>query len=122
MKDTKTMPHNIEAEKSVLGAIFLSPETLATIADELSVEDFYEERNRSVFYALTRLLEKNEKIDLTTVSTELAQINMMSKVGGNYLAELIDFTPTLANLESYIEIVKDYSLKRAMIELSGDIH
>lgn len=47
---------------------------------------------------------------------------MMSKVGGNYLAELIDFTPTLANLESYIEIVKDYSLKRAMIELSGDIH
>lgn len=52
MKDTKTMPHNIEAEKSVLGAIFLSPETLATIADELSVEDFYEERNRSVFMRL----------------------------------------------------------------------
>lgn len=122
MAEVRIMPHSIEAEKSVLGAIFLSPNTLAAIADKLDVEDFYEDRNRSVFNALLRLFERVEKIDFTTVSTELAQLKMMGRVGGDYLAELIDFTPTLAHLDSYVEIVKDFSLKRAMIELSGEIY
>src|SRR5690554_3988037 len=116
------MPHSIEAEKSVLGAIFLSPNTIANIADKLDVVDFYEERNRNVFHALTNIFQRDEKIDFTTVSTELARLKVMSKVGGDYLAELVDFTPTLANLDSYIEIVRDFSLKRAMIKLSGDIY
>lgn len=122
MTEVKIMPHSIEAEKSVLGAIFLSPNTIANIADKLDVVDFYEERNRNVFHALTNIFQRDEKIDFTTVSTELARLKVMSKVGGDYLAELVDFTPTLANLDSYIEIVRDFSLKRAMIKLSGDIY
>lgn len=122
MTKVRVMPHSIEAEKSVLGAIFLNPTTLANIADKLTIEDFYEERNRGIFHALLRLFERQEKIDFTTTSTELAHLKLMGKVGGDYLSELIDFTPTLAHLESYVEIVRDFSLKRAMIELSGDIH
>lgn len=122
MTEVRIMPHSIEAEKSVLGAIFLSPNVLANILDKLNIEDFYEQRNRSIFHAFGRLFDKKEKIDFTTVSTELAHLKMMGKVGGDYLAELVDFTPTLANLDSYIEIVRDFSLKRAMIELSGDIY
>lgn len=122
MTEVRIMPHSIEAEKSVLGAIFLSPNVLANILDKLNIEDFYEQRNRSIFHALSRLFEKKEKVDFTTVSTELAHLKMMGKVGGDYLAELVDFTPTLANLDSYIEIVRDFSLKRAVIELSGNIY
>lgn len=122
MAEQRIMPHSIEAEKSVLGAIFLNPQSMPNIADKLTIEDFYETRNRGIYHALIRLFEKGERIDFTTVSTELAQLKLMGRVGGDYLSELIDFTPTLANLESYIEIVRDFSLKRAMIEISGDIY
>lgn len=122
MAEVRMMPHSLEAEKSVLGAIFLNPQTLPNIADKLTIEDFYETRNRGIYHALIRLFEKSERIDFTTVSTELAQLNIMGKIGGDYLSELVDFTPTLANLESYIEIVRDFSLKRAMITISGDIY
>ncbi len=118
----RTMPHNLEAEKSVLGAIFLSPEVLPTIADKLSVDDFYGEKNKRVYIALLQLLNKNEKIDSTTVSVELASLKAMNMVGVDYLSELVDFTPSLANLESYVEIVKDYALKRAMILVTGEIY
>ncbi len=122
MAEPRVLPHNIEAEKSVLGAIFLDPRVLANVADKLILEDFYEDRNRSIFLALTRLLEKGAKIDLTTVSTELAQLKVMGRVGADYLSELIDYTPTLTNLDSYIEIVRDFSLKRAMIAVTSEIY
>ncbi|NLN50529.1 MAG: replicative DNA helicase [Acholeplasmataceae bacterium] len=122
MVNSRIMPHNVDAEKSVLGAIFLSPGVLASVADKLSVDDFFELKNKRVYFALLRLLEKAEKIDFTTISAELASLKSMDQVGVDYLSELVDFTPTLANLESYIEIVKDYSLKRAMISVSGEIY
>ena len=91
MKDTKTMPHNIEAEKSVLGAIFyhlkLSQQLQMNLVLKISMR-----KETEVFLCAYETIREKRKIDLTTVSTELAQINMMSKVGGNYLAELIDFT------------------------------
>lgn len=122
MTEGRILPHNLEAEKSVLGAIFLDPSILANILDKLAIEDFYEEKNRSIFHAFSRLFQKEAKIDFTTVSTELAQLKMMGRVGSDYLSELIDFTPTLANIEAYVDIVRDFSLKRAMIGVSGDIY
>lgn len=118
----RIMPHNLEAEKSLLGAIFLDPKLLPNVADKVELEDFYEERNKGIYRALLQLLERGEKVDYTTVSVELASFNMMSKVGGDYLSEITDFTPTIAYVETYINIIKDASLKRAMVELTGAIY
>ena len=71
MVNSRIMPHNVDAEKSVLGAIFLSPGVLASVADKLSVDDFFELKNKRVYFALLRLLEKAEKIDFTTISKNL---------------------------------------------------
>lgn len=111
----RVMPHNLEAEQSLLGAIFLDPKILPQIADKLTIEDFYETRNQSIYRAFLQLLEKNEDVDYTTVSKELATFNMMSKVGGDYLSEITDFTPTLAHIDTYVDIIMDASLKRAVI-------
>lgn len=118
----RIMPHNLEAEKSLLGAIFLDPKLLPNVADKVEIEDFYEERNKGIYRAFLQLLERGEKVDYTTVSVELASFSMMSKVGGDYLSEITDFTPTIAYVETYINIIKDASLKRAMVELTGAIY
>ncbi len=122
MSQQRVMPHNLEAEKSVLGAVFLDPSSLPNISDKLIIEDFYDTKNKHIYSAFLMLLARNEKIDFTTVSTELAAQKVMRSVGGDYLSEIVDFVPTLANLESYVEIVRDFSLKRAMISLSSEIY
>ncbi|MDD2574867.1 MAG: replicative DNA helicase [Acholeplasmataceae bacterium] len=122
MAETRVMPHNIDAEKSVLGAIFVDPTCLASVADKLTVEDFYETKNKNIYRALLNLLESDSKIDYTTVSTELASLKVMSQVGVDYLVEVTDYLPTITNLDSYIELVKDESLKRSMIQVSSEIY
>ncbi|MFA5720174.1 MAG: replicative DNA helicase [Acholeplasmataceae bacterium] len=118
----RVMPHNLEAEQSLLGAIFLDPTLLPQVADKITIEDFYETRHQSIYQAFLQLLDKGEKVDYTTVSKELASFNMMGKVGGDYLSDLTDFTPTLAHIETYIDYVLDASLKRMIIQSMGDIY
>ena len=118
----RVMPHNLEAEQSLLGAIFLDPTILPQIADKVTIEDFYETKHQSIYRALLQLLEKNEKVDYTTVSKELATFQMMSKVGGDYLSELTDFTPTLAHVDTYVDYILDASLKRMIIVSMSDIY
>ncbi len=118
----RVMPHNLEAEQSLLGAIFLDPTILPQIADKVTIEDFYETKHQSIYRAFLQLLEKNEKVDYTTVSKELATFQMMSKVGGDYLSELTDFTPTLAHVDTYVDYILDASLKRMIIVSMSDIY
>ena len=68
-----------------------------------------------------RFFQREEKIDFTTVSTELAQMNAMKNIGVVYLSELTDLVPTTANLDAYVDIVRDYSLKRRVINTAGKI-
>ncbi len=118
----RVMPHNLEAEQSLLGAIFLDPTILPQIADKVTIEDFYETKHQSIYKAFLQLLDKNEKVDYTTVSKELASFQMMSKVGGDYLSELTDFTPTLAHVDTYVDYILDASLKRMIILSVSDIY
>ena len=67
------------------------------------------------FFALRNIFNRDEKLDYTTVSTELAQMGAMRDVGVTYLSEITDIVPTTSNLDAYVDIVKDYSLKRALI-------
>lgn len=115
------MPFNLDAEQSVLGAVFLSPNVMVSLLDKLSIEDFYDKRNQKIYQALVNLNSRDEKLDYTTVSTELAQLGAMREVGVSYLSEITDLVPTTANLDAYVDIVKDYSLKRALIEAANEI-
>lgn len=118
----RVMPHNLEAEQSLLGAVFLDPAILPQIADKLTTEDFYETRHQMIYKAFVQLLDKGEKIDYTTVSKELATFNAMSKVGGDYLSLITDFTPTVAHVDTYVDYIQDASLKRMVIMSMSDIY
>jgi replicative DNA helicase len=115
------MPFNLDAEQSVLGAVFLSPNEMVGLMDKLTEEDFYDKRNQKIFFALRNLFNRDEKLDYTTVSTELAQMGAMRDVGVSYLSEITDIVPSTHNLDAYVDIVKDYSLKRALINAANEI-
>jgi replicative DNA helicase len=118
---SRTMPFNLDAEQSVLGAVFLTPNEMVGLMDKLTEEDFYDKRNQKIFFALRNLFNRDEKLDYTTVSTELAQMGAMRDVGVSYLSEITDIVPSTHNLDAYVDIVKDYSLKRALINAANEI-
>ena len=96
---SRIMPFSLEAEQSVLGSVFLNPAVIVGLMDKLNDEDFYDRRNQKIFFALRNLHNRGDKMDYTTVSTELAQMNAMKEVGVGYLSEITDFVPTTANLD-----------------------
>ena len=106
----RVIPQNLEAEQSLLGAIFLDPTILPQIADKVTIEDFYETKHQSIYRALLQLLEKNEKVDYTTVSKELATFQMMSKVGEVFVRTNRFYT-NIAHVDTYVDYILDASLK-----------
>ncbi len=118
----KTMPNNIEAEKSVLGACFLSKYALEKSCEALSAEAFYYDANSKIFLCLQKLLEEHTPVDLTTVTTELKEKNILKEAGGvEYLTEIINFVPTAANIDYYIKKVEETAILRSLIETATDI-
>ena len=117
-----SMPNNLEAEQSVLGACFLSKYALQKACENLEQSSFYDERNAKIFTCLKDLMEKHIPIDLTTVTTELKQKNLIQSIGGvEYLTEIVNFVPTATNIDSYIKIVEDNALLRNLIQTATDI-
>ena len=116
-------PHDLVAEQSVLGAVFISPESLITLADELTPDDFYKPANKIVFKTMLSLLEKGEPIDATTMVSALTNQGDISTIGGiNYVVELVNSTPTSKNVEHYAKLVKEKATLRKMIaDLSDSI-
>lgn len=118
----RTPPHNIEAEQAVLGAVFLEPEALARATEFLVPEDFYRASHQRIFNAMVSLTDKGEPIDLVTVTSELADANILEEVGGvSYLSDLAGSVPTAANIEYYSKIVDEKSLLRRLIRTATDI-
>lgn len=118
----REIPSNKEAEKSVLGSMFLSTYAISKAADMLTKESFYFPENAKLFDCLKRMAAKNVPIDLTTVTTELKESNILQEVGGvEYLTELLNFVPSAANVEYYIKLVEDCSLRRRLIDVSTEI-
>ncbi len=113
-------PHSEDAEKSILGAILLDPDSYHKI--NLIPDDFYVGRNRLIFTVLQRMFIEGIGPDLVTLSEELNVINKYNQVGGaGYLAELIEYTPTAANIEYYARIVSTKSKQRQVIAAARDI-
>lgn len=116
MDDLKILPHDIQAEQSVLGSIFISPDVMLSLADILSEKDFYKPSNKIVFKTMLSLLRKGEPIDATTIISALTSQGEIKHVGGiNYIVELVNSTPTSKNAEHYAKIVKEKSTLRKII-------
>ena len=122
-EDFRILPHDLVAEQSVLGAVFISPETMISLADELVPDDFYKPANKIVFKTMLSLLEKGEPIDATTMISALTNQGDISNIGGiNYVVELVNSTPTSKNVEHYAKLVKEKATFRKVIaELSESL-
>jgi replicative DNA helicase len=118
----KVPPQNVEAEQSVIGGILLENEAISTVLENLVVDDFYREAHRSIFLAMIELFEKNEPIDLITLTNHLRGENQLERVGGSaYLSSLVDTIPTAANISYYAKIVKEKSILRQLISAATEI-
>ncbi len=118
----RVLPHDNEAEMSVLGVAFLSKAALETISDEVTEDLFYNDKNRIIFKAIINLYKDNNPIDATTVKAELDKRKEFNEIGGlNYLMEVIDSVATTANLSYYIKILKDHAIRRNLINTATDI-
>lgn len=117
----RKMPQNLEAEMSVLGVAFINEYDVNKIVEEVTVDMFFDERNRHIFNAIKNLHDNKIPIDITTIKNELDKDKKLNSVGLDYLSEVIDSVVTSANLDFYIKIVKDYAVRRNLIETATDI-
>lgn len=118
----KTLPHSIEAEKSVLGSILLSAEALSLASETLTKDDFYLPAHQDIYDAMLHLQNLNQAVDSVTVIGALESAGTIDTVGGvPYIAELATFTPTAANAAHYIAIVEERSTLRRLIKAGTSI-
>lgn len=118
----RVMPHNIEAEQSVLGSMFLSKYAAQKCVENLSDELFYVDANAKLFNVLAALVEKGTPIDPTTVTAELDKQKILSQIGGvEYITDIINSVPTAANVDEYIKIVESCAIKRRLINETVEI-
>ncbi|MEE8311358.1 MAG: replicative DNA helicase [Candidatus Binatia bacterium] len=119
---SKVPPHSLEAEESIIGGLLLDNLAYDRIADKVTAEDFYVERNARIFAAMAQLSAEGQPIDVITVSERLKKNGEITKVGGlSYLVEITERVPTAANIENYAGIVAEKSLLRRMIRVSTEI-
>jgi len=118
----KKLPYHREAEQAVLGIVFLDQKEIVTIIDQLNKDDFYELSHALIFQAMKDLFQENLKIDFASVAARLEQMQNLERVGGRrYLLELTEMVPTTDHLDTYIDLVKDGSLKRQVIKVASNI-
>ncbi len=121
-KFDKLPPQSIEAEQSVLGSILLDKKAIVKIADILKPDDFYRDVHKFIFETMLELFEKNEPIDLMSVSNRLEEKKQLEKLGGSgYLTELVNSVPTAANVVHYAKVVQKKKMLRDLIEAAHNI-
>jgi len=118
----RTLPHNIDAEKSVLGAILVNNENYYRVLETLKPEDFYLDAHRVIFRKMVELVENSKAIDLITIQEELVRGAQLEAAGGiTYLASLLDGIPHLVHIEHYIEFIREKSLLRQLVNATNKI-
>ena len=118
----RTLPHNLEAEKSVLGAILIQNEAFNHAAELIDSNDFFRDAHRRIFEKMIALSERGDAIDFVTLKEELSRGGDLDDVGGPaYIASLADGVPRSANVEYYAKIVKEKSTLRSLIHSANKI-
>jgi replicative DNA helicase len=118
----RPLPHNLEAERSVLGAILIQNEAYNLAVEIVRPEDFYRDAHRRIFEKIIALGERQSAIDFVTLKEELARAGELDTVGGPaYISSLVDGVPRATNVEYYATIVKDKSVLRRLIGTANRI-
>jgi len=118
----RTLPHNLEAERSVLGAILVHNDAFNMAAQVIDSGDFYRDAHRRIFDKMVQLNERNQAIDFVTLKEELARAGEIDEVGGPaYVASLADGVPRATNVEYYARIVKEKATLRNLIFAANKI-
>lgn len=118
----KIPPQNLDAEKSLLGAVLIDEEVLADVSENVKANDFYDKNHASVFAAMMRLYERHKPVDLLTLTDELRKKDELDMIGGSsYLTELTNHVPTAAHAEAYAQMVAETAVRRRLIRASGEI-
>ena len=116
------LPANLDAERFVLGAVLMDDALYIQVAGSLEAEDFSLEKHRRIFLRMGELYARGDRIDRVTVANELMKQNQLESVDGiTYLVSLDEGLPTLANLESYVDIVRDKAILRRIIFTSRNL-
>jgi replicative DNA helicase len=116
----RSLPSNVDAERSLLGSVFVNNENYYRIVEFLRPEDFYLDAHRVIFKSMLSLMENSRAIDLITLQDDLLRNSSLESAGGiGYLSGLMDGIPHLLNIEHYIEIIRDRALLRQMISASS---
>jgi len=118
----KLPPQSIEAEMSILGGILIDNDAINRVLEILEPTDFYRESHRKIFGAMLELSDRREPCDLITLTDSLKRRGDLETCGGaGYLATLVDYVPTAANIAYYCKIVKEKALSRRLISVATDI-
>ena len=118
----RVTPYNLVAEQSVLGAMILDSECVGTVLQIVRPEDFYDPKNREIFDAILDLFNMDRPLDIITLAEKLKSRGTFEKAGGElYIAEIANAVPITSNVRHYAKIVSDYSLRRRLIHISGEI-
>lgn len=118
----RQMPHSVEGEQAVLGSILIDARCLPDVLEALKPEDFYIQQNREIFETIYTMFNFSQTIDPVTVLDEMRHHGTYDETTtSNYLLQLMEITPTAANIKEYIGIVKDKTLLRRIAEVAGDL-
>ena len=118
----RSLPHNADAERTVLGAVLVDNQAFNSAAEILTRDDFYRDAHRRIFEAMATLAEKSEPIDLVTLKNELGRTQSLDAAGGvAYLAGLVEGVPRLENVLPWSRIIREASVLRNLIHASARI-
>jgi len=112
----KLPPQNLEAEMAVLGSMMMDEEAIAVAVESLQPNFFYKEAHRKIFESITDLYNANKAVDLITLTDELKRKMILDEIGGvSFLTSLVNSVPTSANISHYVNIVREKSILRTLI-------
>ena len=118
----KITPQDLDAERSLLGAVLRDENIFPDVLERIGPEDFYDKKHATIFRAIKTLYEHNQSIDLLTTQSELKRESLLKEIGGAaYLAELTNSVPTTAHAISYAELVEQASIRRRLIKAGTNI-
>ncbi len=117
----RAMPHSPEAEQAVLGSMLIDADCVKDVMGKLQPQDFYLQQNREIFETIYSMFIYSQPIDGVTVAREMEKAGVYREETRAYLLQLMEVTPTSANVMEYADIIRDKALLRAMAKAAGDI-
>ena len=119
----RKMPQNLEAEMNAIGCAFLTSYALDKVCEELTSDMFFSEANKRIFEAIKSLHQNKIPLDSATVKNEIEKKGPISSIGGiDYLSDVIDSVISAANIDYYIDIIREKALRRNLINVTNSIN